>query len=83
MKTSVVFLLPYRLANELVEDPDVELLPEDFIAVVNAFQAVGSEQEQRRTCEVFKKLSREEMLSRCHKISRLTALLNKFQSNKR
>ena len=83
MRTPTIFLLPYKLANELVEDADVELLPEDFIAVVSAFQAAGNdEQSQRRTFDVFKKLPRKEMLARCRKISKLTTLLNKLQSKR-
>jgi len=82
MRTPTVFLLPYKLANALVEDADVELLPEDFIAVVSALQAAGDEQNQRQAFEVFKKFSRKEMLARCRKISKLTTLLNKLQSKR-
>jgi hypothetical protein len=83
LKTPTNFLLPYKLANELVEDADVELLPEDLIAVVESFIASGDEQNQRNTLEVFKRLPRKEMLARCHKIVALTALLKKLQTNKR
>jgi hypothetical protein len=76
------FMLPYKLANELQADRG-EFASEDFINIVEAFQAAGSKRAQLEAFEVFKKLSNKDLLDRCQKICRLSSLLKKIQVNKR
>lgn len=76
------FMLPYKLANELQQDRG-EFGSEDFINVVEAFQAAGGKRAQLEAFDVFKKLSNKDLFERCRKICRLASLLKNIQINKR
>ena len=81
MQPAKDFMLPYKLANELVDGLDKTPSNEDFICIVESFQASGGEKSQLRAMDVFEKLSFEELISRCRKISKLNKLLLNIQTN--
>ena len=56
---------------------------EDFYNLVETLQSVGSEKNQNRTVEFFKKLPREEVISRARTVSRLSTLLQFMKTNRR
>lgn len=77
------FMLPYKLANELQQDRGQSFSSEDFLNIVESFQAAGGTKAQLRAMECFKKLSNKDLIERCHTICRLANLLKRIQINKR
>jgi hypothetical protein len=76
------FLMPYNLAKEL-DDHFKPLHINDFVNLVEVFQAAGNEKNQHEVFDLFKTLSKEEVISRAYKISKLSRALVLIKKNNR
>ena len=76
------YLLTYTLARELdIHFKSFDIM--DFVNLVDVFATAGSEKNQRQVCDLFKRLPKEEVISRAAKISKLSRLLTTIKINRR
>ena len=75
------FMLPYKMACKIQQQKERVFAYDDFLTIVEAFQAAGGTKAQTAMFDFYSKLSNEEIVSRCKKICRLNSLLTKVKIN--
>jgi hypothetical protein len=78
---------PYNLALELdrlfTNTSDGKFEDKEFYNIVDTFVATGSFEEQVKAFDLFKTLSKNDIIKRTTKVAKLTSLLERISSNKK
>jgi hypothetical protein len=83
MTTEQNFTAPLKYATEIDTEGKFNLSPSELTQLVASLQACGGEKNIKRCAEVFKKLPREELVSRISTISRLYSVMLNVRLNSR